>query len=223
MGQTKRIRKKYETPTHPWQRERILEEKEYTRDYGFKNKKEIWKETAKLRKARLQAKKLIADKLSEQARKEEKQLIERLIRFGLLKKDSKLEDVLGLTPKDFFERRLQTIVFKKGFARSPKQSRQFIVHGHVMIDNKKITAPSYMVSLEEESKIVFNPVSSLSKADHPERAVFDKKDKKVLEEIKEKKTKEVPKEEVKEEKPAEAPKAEEAVKEEPKKAEAASE
>lgn len=191
MGQTKKIRKKYETPAHPWQKDRIIEEKEYIRTYGFKNKKEIWKEVAKLKKARLQAKKIIAEKLSEQANKEKEQLLARLVRYGLLTKDSKLEDVLGLKATDFFERRLQTLVFKKGLARSPKQARQFIVHGHVIVNNKKVTAPSYMVSLEEESKIIFNPISTISKADHPERVNLKKKDKEVLEEIK-------PKEKVKE-------------------------
>ena len=191
MGQTKKIRKKYETPAHPWQKDRIIEEKEYIRTYGFKNKKEIWKEVAKLKKARLQAKKIIAEKLSEQANKEKEQLLARLVRYGLLTKDSKLEDVLGLKATDFFERRLQTLIFKKGFARSTKQARQFIVHGHVIVNNKKVTAPSYMVSLEEESKIIFNPISTISKADHPERVNLKKKDKEVLEEIK-------PKEKVKE-------------------------
>ena len=212
MGQTKKIRKKYETPAHPWQKDRIIEEKEYIRTYGFKNKKEIWKEVAKLKKARLQAKKIIAEKLSEQANKEKEQLLARLVRYGLLTKDSKLEDVLGLKATDFFERRLQTLIFKKGFARSTKQARQFIVHGHVIVNNKKVTAPSYMVSLEEESKIIFNPISTISKEDHPERAVLKKKDKEVLEEIKPKKE-ESPKEESK---PKKVEKKEEVQKEESK-------
>ncbi|MCD4760100.1 30S ribosomal protein S4 [archaeon] len=216
MGQTKRIRKKYETPIHPWQKERIIEEKEYIRNYGFKNKKEIWKEIAKLRKARAQAKKLIADKFSEQARKEEKELLVKLVRYGLLTKDSKLEDVLGLKAIDFFDRRLQTFVIKKGFARSTKQARQFIVHGHVIVNEKKVTAPSYMVSLAEEPKIIFDALSTLSKEDHPERAVLTKEDKKVLEEIKGPK-----KEEVK--KITEESKIEKAVKEETKSTEVASE
>lgn len=229
MGQTKRLRKKYETPAHPWQKDRIIEEKDYIRSYGFKNKKEIWKEIGKLKKARAQAKRIIANKLSEQAQKEKEQLLSRLVKYGLLTKDSKVEDVLGLKANDFFDRRLQTIVFKRGFARSMKQARQFIVHGHVMIKEDKVTAPSYMVSLAEESQITFSPLSNLSKADHPERAVLTKKDEAILEETKAKKkdaekakeepkVEEAPKEEVKEE-----TKTEEAAKEEPKVAEAKAE
>jgi len=190
MGQIKKLRKKYETPAHPWLKDRILQEKEYVREYGFKNKKEIWKEIFKLRKARDQAKKIIATKLSEQSQKEKEQLINRLLKYGLATQESKIEDVLALKASDFFQRRLQTLVLKKGLAKSIGQSRQFIVHGHIFIGDKKVTAPSYMVSLEEESKISFNPKSTLSKEDHPERVVLTKQDKKVLAEIKAKKDKE---------------------------------
>ncbi|MBS3172404.1 30S ribosomal protein S4 [Candidatus Woesearchaeota archaeon] len=184
MGQTKKLRKKYETPAHPWLKDRILQEKEYVKEYGFKNKKEIWKEVYKLKKSRDQAKKIIANSSADQSQKEKEQLINRLLKYGLTKHDSKIEDVLALKASDFFERRLQTLVFKKGLSKSVNQARQFIVHGHVFIGDRKITAPSYMVSLEEESKIMFNPRSNLSKEDHPERVILTKQDKKILEEIK---------------------------------------
>jgi len=41
MGDPKQTRKKYATPSHPWNRERIEEERVIKRDYGLKNKKEI--------------------------------------------------------------------------------------------------------------------------------------------------------------------------------------
>ncbi len=230
MGQIKKFRKKYETPMHPWQRERLIEEKEYVLNYGFKNKKEIWKEIAKLKKARLQAKKIIANKTSEQALKEKDQLLARLIKFGLLMKDSTIEDVLGLKATNFFERRLQTVIVRKGLARSVSQARQFIVHGHILIGDQKVSSPSYMVSLAEESKLSFNANSTLSKEDHPERAVLTKKDEKVLEEIKEakespKKEKTSKKESPKKEEAKESPKKEEKIeaKEEPAKVAEASE
>jgi len=183
MGQTKRIRKKYQTPTHPWQRERIIEEKSISREYGLKNKKEIWKSTSKLRSARSQVKWIIANIRSEQSAKEREQLINKLLKYGIITKDSKLEDILDLKAKDFLERRLQTIVFRKGLARSAKQARQFIIHGHIMVSGKKITAPSYLLSKEEESKIEFVPTSSISKIDHPERTVKEKREKEKKEKI----------------------------------------
>ena len=39
MGDPKRTKKKYSTPLHPWQAERLEEEKGLTREYGFRNKK----------------------------------------------------------------------------------------------------------------------------------------------------------------------------------------
>jgi len=195
MGQTKRIRKKYSTPSHPWQRERIIEEKGITREYGLKNKKEIWKYSSKLRSARNQVKRIIANIRSEQSAKERKELLDKLQKYAIIPKDSKIEDILDLKVKDFLERRLQTVVVRKGFARSIKQARQFITHGHILITGKKVTAPSYMVSSEEESKLEFRPTSTLSKTDHPERTVKEKKEKeskeKIIEEEKPKKEKKV--------------------------------
>ena len=43
MGDPKRLRKKYETPSHPWEEERIKRETELMKKYGLKNKREIWK------------------------------------------------------------------------------------------------------------------------------------------------------------------------------------
>jgi small subunit ribosomal protein S4 len=163
MGHPRRHRKKYSTPPHPWQKDRILEEKELLREYGLKNKKEIWKTQAKLRKATKQVKKIIAAKNPKQAELEKQQLINKLLKYGLIKKDTKLEEILDLNIKDFLERRLQTIVFRKGLANSIKQARQFIVHGHIMIKDKKVTVPSYMVTLEEEHNVHVNPLSPLAK------------------------------------------------------------
>ena len=52
-----------------------------------------------------------------------------------------------------------------------KQSRQFITHGHITVNEKRITSPSFIVSIEEESRISFLAKSNLSNAEHPERAV----------------------------------------------------
>jgi len=80
-------------------------------------------------------------------------LIEKLVRHGLLAEGSTLDDVLGLTPEKFLERRLQTILVRKGICTTPKQSRQLIVHGHVKIEGRRIVYPSYLVKRSEEEKI----------------------------------------------------------------------
>jgi small subunit ribosomal protein S4 len=109
--------------------------------------------------------------------------MDKLIRYDLISKDSKIEDILDLKLRDFLERRLQTIVFRKGLARSINQSRQFIVHGHILVNGKKVTTPSYFVPKEEESKIEFKPTSPISKIDHPERTVLEKQEKEKKEKI----------------------------------------
>ncbi len=126
-----------------------------------------------LRRFKQQAKNLIA-RTDAQSKKEEKQLIDRLVKLNLVKENAKMDDILGLDIKNVMDRRLQTQVFSKGFARSTKQARQFITHGHVMIGEKKITIPSYLVRQDEENIIKFDERSSLISPEHPERAVIKK-------------------------------------------------
>lgn len=169
MGDPRKLRKKYYTPSHPWQGARILEENEIVKAYGLKNKKEVWRARSVLKNATLQAKKLSVGG-NEQSKKESGQLLTKLVRLGLLKSGAGLGDVLGIKFEDVLNRRLQTLVYKSGLARTAKQARQFIVHGHVKVSDKKITSPSYIVRVSEEPMISFSQGSSLSKADHPERA-----------------------------------------------------
>lgn len=177
MGDPKKARKKYKKPSHPWQRERIDSEKKIVQDYGLKNKKEIMKNNSEAKRLTSQAKKIIKErkKESEQIKLEEKQLLDNLYKFKLLNEGAKVENALSLTLFNLLERRLQTIVHKKGLARTSKQSRQLIVHGHISINNNKVSIPSYLVSKDEEEKITYNAKSSFSSAEHPERVKGQKK------------------------------------------------
>ena len=152
MGDPRRLKKTYETPAHPWQKERLAFEIGLLEEYGLKNKREIWKAGSILRGYTSQAKNLILA-TTEQSKIEEKHLLEKLYKYNLVKKDAKIDDVLSLNIKNILDRRLQTIVFKKNLAYSIYQARQFISHGHIQINNRKIDVPSYFVSREEESKI----------------------------------------------------------------------
>ncbi|MBS3151777.1 30S ribosomal protein S4 [Candidatus Woesearchaeota archaeon] len=172
MGDPKKTRSKYKGPSHPWESWRIEEERIIKRNYGLKNKSEIWKATSGLRRLNAQAKKLIRErgKGNLQAEKEQKQLLERLFKLGLVNDGATLEDVLALELKSILDRRLQAIVFKSGMTLTSKQARQFIVHGGICVNGRKITVPSYLVSREEQFLISFNPNSSLASEGHPERA-----------------------------------------------------
>ncbi|MBN2142541.1 30S ribosomal protein S4 [Candidatus Woesearchaeota archaeon] len=191
MGDPGKIRKKYDTPSHPWQSDRIKDERAIRAEYGLKNKKEIWRMETMLRDFKNQAKSL-ASRVDEQSKLEEKQLIEKLVTMGLIQAGDGLDKVLGLTLKDVFDRRLQTFLVKKGLARTMKQARQFITHGHVMVDKKKITFPSYYVNLKEQSLIEFVPKSELSREDHPERVIVDKDASKVKVTKKKKESEDLP-------------------------------
>jgi len=170
MGDPRRLKKKFETPMHPWRTANIELERELRKEYALKTKQEIWRMDSLLRGFKNQAKSLIALHTT-QADKERTQLLKRLQRLGLLSEGAKLDDVLRLTTKNIMERRLQSFVFKKGLARSTKQARQFITHAHIMVKECIITAPSHIVTKAEEELIQFVPRSPLINPDHPERAM----------------------------------------------------
>lgn len=177
MGDPRKQRSKFSGPSHPWNKARIDEEKELGREFGFRNKAEIWKMNSLLRNFRNQAKKIIALR-TEQAEKEKELLLKKLKKLGILDEGATVESVLGLTLRDILERRLQSVVFRKGLARSMLQARQFIVHEHIKIGDKKITAPSYLVSVSEESMINYAGDSPLTNELHPERIQEEKVPKK---------------------------------------------
>jgi len=89
-------------------------------------------------------------------------LINKLVKLGVLGPDAQFEDVLLLTVEDILKRRLQTLVFEKGFAKTIYQARQLVVHGHIQVRGKKINAPSYIVKNTEEDMIGFAPNSPLT-------------------------------------------------------------
>lgn len=168
MGDPRKNRKKYSTPPHPWQASRLKEEGALVEKFGLKNKKEVRKTVSKIKRFKSIAKSLIAG-TTEQSQREKKQLITRLIKLNLVNENGTLDDVLGLSIESIFERRLQTLVFRKGLGRSIEQARQFIIHGHISINSKKMTVPSYLVLKDEENKISYNLHSNLNNENHPER------------------------------------------------------
>jgi small subunit ribosomal protein S4 len=171
MGDPRKIRKKFQTPGHPWQRARIEEEKTLVKEYGFKNKREIWKMGSFLRYAKAQSKKLVT-RTDVQGERERKLLLTRLQRLGLLKEDASLDAILSISLRDVLERRLQTQVFKRAMASSVDQARQMITHQHITVAGKTITSPSYLVPLSEEALIAYHQSSAFVSGEHPERVAM---------------------------------------------------
>jgi small subunit ribosomal protein S4 len=90
-----------------------------------------------------------------------------LIKLGLLKEGATIDDVLDLNVRDLLERRLQTIVFKKGLAKTIYQARQMVNHGHILIAERRVTVPGYLVKGEEEDNILYSPGSPFNNPEHP--------------------------------------------------------
>ncbi len=166
MGDIKKIRKKYAKPIHPWNKERIEEERSYIRRYGLTNKKEVWKAETLLKNIKDQIKKFpsMPDAQAEVLRVA---LKNRLLKYGLVREDTPLQEVLGYTSEVILQKRLQSVVLKKGFARTPKQARQLITHEHIIVNDVVMNAPSYLVTVTD--KVGFHPSSPFAQEDHPER------------------------------------------------------
>lgn len=159
MGDPRKSRKKWEGPGLPWIKESLSDEQELLGKYGLRNKKEIWLARTIIREFRHMARTLLALPPAERIVRE-KQLIGKLYKMGLLKsQNTTVDDILGLKEEDLLERRLQTIVFKKGLARTIYQARQLIVHGHITVGGKRVTSPGYIVLKDEEDSIDFYPTS----------------------------------------------------------------
>jgi small subunit ribosomal protein S4 len=168
MGDPKKQRKKYETPRFRWRKDILQEELKLLGQYGLRNKHELWRHKTTLSKTRGIARSLIG-KASEERGKMENELLVKLKKLGVLQETAVLDNVLDLSIEDLLERRLQTIVFRKGLARTIYQSRQLITHGHVTIGNRRVTIPGYMVPKEEENQIAYSPKSAIAKEAHPLR------------------------------------------------------
>ena len=148
----RKLRRKYKSPRTPWDSIQIKDERKLLNEFGLRRKREMWRAQAILRNFRRRARILIAAANKEQ----EKVLLERLKKLGFVtKKDATLDDVLALTLKDVLNRRLQTIVFRKGAAKTMRHARQMITHGHVYVGERRTLHPSYIVATDEEGMVSF--------------------------------------------------------------------
>lgn len=173
MGYPGKNHKQYQSPQRRFEKTRIEEERNLAITFGLRNKKEIWKATHILRRHRQGARNILAmisggiEEDRVETRREE--LLTHLQRYGIVGPGATIDDVLSLTVNHILERRLQTIVYRKGLARSPKQARQLINHGHIAINDRRVSIPGYMVSRAEEDGIDYYQTSALAQESNPER------------------------------------------------------
>lgn len=97
----------------------------------------------------------------------EKQKVKRI--YGVLEKQfrryfqlaSKKVGVTGETLLQLLERRLDNVIFRAGYASNRTQARQFVSHGIIIVNDRRVTIPSFSVNIN--SKITLKPSEKLAK------------------------------------------------------------
>ena len=174
MGDQKFQRKRYSTPRHPWEKERIDSDRQVVAKYGLKNKRELWKAEAILSSYRAQARTLQAkvrynDPIAE---KQFQLLLKKLDKLSLLSEGATLDDILALNIENILDRRLQTLVYQLNMATTMKQARQLITHGHIKVGDHIVTIPSIAVLKGQEDSITYSEKSPFSDDKHPIRLIL---------------------------------------------------
>lgn len=160
MGDPKYPRKFWRKPKRPLNYELKMDELKTLGTFGLRTKRELWKARTELSRIRQQARSLLALRQEDRMAKEPV-LMKSLNKVGLVKSGSTLDDVLNLQLNDLLGRRLQTLVQHKFGFKTPYQARQAVVHGHIVIADRIVNVPSYMVTKEEEDKINISSGSNI--------------------------------------------------------------
>ena len=142
----KRKHKRYSKPKRPFDKIRIDEEAQIIKEFGLKNKREIWKAEANINSIRKRAKELISSDPEEQ-----QALFNKLKKIGI--NVNSIADVLSLDKQNYLKRRLQTVLVAKRMATTSKSARQLITHKKVLINGRVLNSPSYIVPIKLENKI----------------------------------------------------------------------
>ena len=89
----------------------------------------------------------------------EKQKLRRI--YGMMEKQfenyfKKADNMPGVTGENFLqllEKRLDNVVFRLGFAASRNEARQFVRHGHIEVNGRKVDIPSYQVDVNDRISV----------------------------------------------------------------------
>ena len=165
MGDPRKPRKKYigGKPRRLWNRQLLEEELRLIGEYGLRNKRELWLAKTILRELKHRARSLLSMP-AEQRAKLETEFKARLFKAGFIpEQDIPLDAVLSLDVRAILDRRLQTIVYRKGFARTIYEARQLVTHGHIAVDGRVVKSPGYLVPRDLEDRVTYAITSPILK------------------------------------------------------------
>ncbi|XP_048633398.1 40S ribosomal protein S9-2 isoform X1 [Brassica napus] len=163
--------KTFKKPRRPYEKERLDAELKLVGEYGLRCKRELWRVQYTLSRIRNAARELLTlDEKNPRRIFQGEALLRRMNKNGLLdESQNKLDYVLALTVENFLERRLQTIVFKSGMAKSIHHARVLIRQRHISLTCVKnlcfrvgrqlVNIPSFMVKVESQKHIDFSLTS----------------------------------------------------------------
>merc|ERR1712075_25463 len=156
--QLRNFSKTSKPPRRPYEKERLDTELKLIGTYGLKNKREIWRVRLALAKIRATARVLLTKDEKDPSRIFEGQaLMRRMTRYGILDEDKlRLDYVLSLKIENFLDRRLQTLVFKRGLAKSIHHARVLIRQRHIRVGRQIVNVPSFMVRVISQPHIEFS-------------------------------------------------------------------
>ncbi|KAJ0230865.1 40S ribosomal protein S9-2 [Hirschfeldia incana] len=153
--------KTFKKPRRPYEKERLDAELKLVGEYGLRCKRELWRVQYALSRIRNAARELLTlDEKNPRRIFQGEALLRRMNKNGLLdESQNKLDYVLALTVENFLERRLQTIVFKSGMAKSIHHARVLIRQRHIRVGRQLVNIPSFMVKVDSQKHIDFSLTS----------------------------------------------------------------
>lgn len=85
----------------------------------------------------------------------------------IYKEASRRDGVTGENMLKFLELRLDNVIYRAGWASTRPQARQFVSHGHILVNGKRVNVPSYRVRkgdvVEIKPKTQANPILQWNK------------------------------------------------------------
>lgn len=155
-------------PRNPWEKERLLKEKQLVGTYGLKNKMELWRTERMFAEDKKEARILLTSTHPDDLAIKARQLLDKLMSMGILsgidltnKQEihDGLNSILDLAINHYLERTLQFRVYANGLGKSVHHARWLINRKQISIKGTVVNTPNRIVKADEEAFIEYSPYS----------------------------------------------------------------